>query len=89
MTDIKKKFVKVYRKGLTEETLGGKPSELGFDHAIVILKPCCVLHELSVPEPEIKFQYTYTAFWHRYKCAPGPAPFLPLLSYCTCGFDRH
>ena len=68
MNDIKKQFLKVFKNGLTEDTLGEGPSEFGFDEAIKLLRSCCVLHELGVPEPEIKYQCSCSAFWHHYKC---------------------
>ena len=68
MNEIKKNFLKVHKKGLSEETLGQDPSDVGFDEVTKLLGSCCVLHELDVPEPEVKYQCSCTEFWHRYKC---------------------
>ena len=62
ITEVMKCFVKVYRKGLSEATLGSLPTELGFDKVLEVLHSAYVLFLLDVPEPEIKYQCSCPGF---------------------------
>ena len=61
-------FLKVHKKGLPALGDFDKLVNLGFDHVMDILDSCVVLHELDMPEIEIKYQCSCYEFWHYYKC---------------------
>ena len=60
--------LKVIKQGLS--ALGDDDAlfSLGFDDVMDTLDSCHVLHELDMPELEIKYQCSCYDFWHYYKC---------------------
>ena len=68
-------FLKVHKKGLAALGDFDKLVNLGFDHVMDILDSCVVLHELDMPEIEIKYQCSCYEFWHYYNAVtPSPCP---------------
>ena len=62
------RFLKVHKKGLASLGDFDELVHLGFDDVMDILDSCVVLHELDMPEIEIKYQCSCYDFWHYYKC---------------------
>ena len=69
LKDAKQRALKVYKNGLTTAALGEDPHAAGFDKIMCALESAYFLHELDVPEAEIKYQCSCRYFWQYYKCS--------------------